>query len=349
MSSNYKISLIIPCFNSSKYLKRCMDSIIGQTITIEHLEIILIDDGSTDHTFSLLEQYESKYPENIMLISLEQNMGQGYARNLALSYATGKYILFVDSDDCIQYQSILYLSEVMEQGNYDVIEFDVTRDYDEFLSQKSYTLGDIKNNLQTFEVNNDAKRRLFCTTITKYGLTCNKIYTRTLLTDNNIFFAEGLLHEDTIFSELLLLYAKHYGYINIPFYYYHLNPNGSMQKQEVNDVRQFERMKVQMLFLEECEKRSLFTKYFDIIETLFIKIYYIDTMLSVLLNFTETPLEQINEMQKTVLTCFPNYRQNYLLNTTKTELESILLKTIVLSFDDQSFKNLKNDILSLKT
>ena len=93
------ISVIIPCYNVSKYLDRCMDSLLKQTIGYNKLELIFINDASTDNTLDMLLGYEEKYPDTVLVINLEENKKQGFARNLALEYATGKYIGYVDSDD----------------------------------------------------------------------------------------------------------------------------------------------------------------------------------------------------------------------------------------------------------
>ena len=88
-------------------VSECLDSIVAQTIGLEHLEIILIDDASADETVSVLKKYEEKYPDNIMLVLCEKNGRQGTARNIGLSYATGDFRSCGDSDGCIKYLLIL--------------------------------------------------------------------------------------------------------------------------------------------------------------------------------------------------------------------------------------------------
>ncbi len=95
-----KISVIIPMYNSEKTIEECMDSLIGQTI-FKDIELIIIDDCSNDSSCERVMKYEEKYPDNIMLICLDENKGPGNARNVALQYASGEYIGFVDSDDAV--------------------------------------------------------------------------------------------------------------------------------------------------------------------------------------------------------------------------------------------------------
>jgi glycosyltransferase involved in cell wall biosynthesis len=97
----FKISVIIPCYNVEAYIDRCLESVMSQTIGLEHLEVIAVNDASTDRTLEKLYQWERRFPENIMVITYEKNIRQGGARNIGLQYASGEYIGFVDADDWI--------------------------------------------------------------------------------------------------------------------------------------------------------------------------------------------------------------------------------------------------------
>lgn len=92
------ISIIIPIYNVSKYLNRCVDSVVNQTY--KNIEIILVDDGSKDNSGEMCDKYQEEY-SNIKVVHKE-NAGLGFARNTGLEYVTGKYVIFVDGDDYIQ-------------------------------------------------------------------------------------------------------------------------------------------------------------------------------------------------------------------------------------------------------
>ena len=96
-----KVSVIIPCYNATKWLPKCFLTLVSQTIGMSELELIFVDDASTDDgaTYAMLQEFERAYPEQILVIYLEKNMRQGGARNIALQYASGEYIAFVDADD----------------------------------------------------------------------------------------------------------------------------------------------------------------------------------------------------------------------------------------------------------
>ena len=101
MNGKDKISVIIPCYNVQKYIMRCFDSIYSQTYGFENLEVILIDDLSTDNTWSILESLQRQYPENVISLKIQKKGKCGGARNLGMDICTGKYITFVDADDYV--------------------------------------------------------------------------------------------------------------------------------------------------------------------------------------------------------------------------------------------------------
>jgi glycosyltransferase involved in cell wall biosynthesis len=94
-----KVSVIIPCYNVEKYIERCLESLERQTIGIGHMEIICVDDASSDGTEDILRSWEKKYPGSIKVVLSERNNRQGAARNIGMQYASGDWVSFVDSDD----------------------------------------------------------------------------------------------------------------------------------------------------------------------------------------------------------------------------------------------------------
>ena len=101
-NSKVDLSIIVPCFNVEKYVARCIDSLINQTLDNTIYEIILVDDASTDHTWDKLCEIEKLYPDNVILVHCEENGRQGKARNIGMTYATSDYVGFVDSDDWVE-------------------------------------------------------------------------------------------------------------------------------------------------------------------------------------------------------------------------------------------------------
>lgn len=98
MGNSFKISVIVPVYNTAEYLPECLDSLVGQTIGLDSIQVVVVDDGSTDGSAEVIKSYAEKYPDSF--VCLEQaNAGQGAARNLALTRCDGEYVGFMDSDD----------------------------------------------------------------------------------------------------------------------------------------------------------------------------------------------------------------------------------------------------------
>jgi len=113
-----KISIIIPVYNTSEYLNRCLDSAVNQTI--DDLEIICINDCSTDNSIEILRQYEQKY-KNVIVLDLPVNKGVANARNVGIEKASGEYIGFIDSDDYVDLEYFKSLYDYSIGNDYDVI------------------------------------------------------------------------------------------------------------------------------------------------------------------------------------------------------------------------------------
>lgn len=117
MNGKDKISVIIPCYNVQKYIMRCFDSIYSQTYGFENLEVILIDDLSTDNTWSILESLQRQYPENVISLKIQKKGKCGGARNLGMDICTGKYITFVDADDYVHPDMLRVLYDRMTEDD----------------------------------------------------------------------------------------------------------------------------------------------------------------------------------------------------------------------------------------
>ena len=115
-----KVSRIVPVFNSEKTLARCLTSLVHQTL--RDIEIILVNDCSTDRSYSIMLECEEQFPDIISVINLSENVGAGGARNIGISYARGEYLGFVDSDDYVESSMFEKLYSKAIEGNYDVVD-----------------------------------------------------------------------------------------------------------------------------------------------------------------------------------------------------------------------------------
>lgn len=208
---NYKISVIIPIYNSEKYLERCLDSIVNQTY--KNLEIILLNDGSTDKSEEICKRYSDK-DERIIYIS-KKNTGVSSTRNLGLEHVTGDYISFIDSDDFVELNMYEDLIELLEKNpKVDTILTDLTVVWNnEFIKSTKENKTFLLTRDEVF--NNITKGYKF------QGYSPTKLYNSKIVLDNNIKFDEKIyMVEDLLFFVEYLNYTKYILYTNQSYYYY---------------------------------------------------------------------------------------------------------------------------------
>lgn len=214
---NRKVSVIIPAYNVEKYIRKCLESLLEQTY--QNYEIIIVNDGSTDNTLNILNEYKKKY-EFIKIIDIE-NHGQGYARNIALSKATGDYILFLDSDDFIEKVTLQVAVERIEEDNSDLVLFDWKYYFD---NTEKFSYVNTEKFFGKKILENDEVLDLF--TI-KHYFTVNKLYSKKFLIENNIKYGEGYIYEDNPFWVNVVINAKKVSLVHSPLYNVRINQNST--------------------------------------------------------------------------------------------------------------------------
>lgn len=219
-----KISVVIPVYNVEKYLERCLDSIVGQTLSSSELEIICVDDGSTDASPDILNRYAATHP-NLHVIN-QKNAGSSIARNRGIEAATGDYIHFVDSDDTLSRPDALeLLYERAKELELDELCFcaDIEYDAEEFKSNidsdrniwhfHAYYPPDLVLNGQEmfllFHKNNDYRVSPW-----------RRLYRRAFLLEHKLRFVEGILHQDQVFARQCAAFEKRVACYDIVCYNY---------------------------------------------------------------------------------------------------------------------------------
>ena len=283
------ISVIIPCRNATKWLPQCFLSLVKQTIGIEKIELIFVDDASDDGgaTWTLLNEMEKAYPESIAVIGLEENIRQGGARNVALKYANGKYIAFVDADDFVAENFLLEVYEEAEKNNADIVQFE------HFLfteSGLSVVATKLKKEFITISTDNDRKKLLFEEKLT-YGC-WNKLYKRELIEKADAAFAEKVIYEEPLFVYPLFFYCNNIIILDIPYYYYRQNNSGTMRNDMKEKGSLFEHSLVQSKVLEAMKKTKFFEIFYEEIKLYFLHSYLYETLVfakkrGIIINFEE--------------------------------------------------------------
>ncbi|MGN0707576.1 MAG: glycosyltransferase [Faecalibacterium sp.] len=209
------LSIIVPVYNVEDYLEECIDSILHSTY--KEFELILIDDGSTDASGRICDQYAEK-SENVVVIH-QQNEGQAIARNKGIEIAKGDYIGFVDSDDYIEETMYEKMIKTIEDFNADVV---VCRHYDDFDGKKVPRLVD--SYIKIYTGTEAAKLALEDKKINSY--VWDKVFRRSLF--QGIYFTPGRYFEDTMLIPQILIKAAKVACIPEPLYYYRFRLNGTM-------------------------------------------------------------------------------------------------------------------------
>jgi len=210
-----KISIIVPVYNVAEYLEKSLESLVNQTF--DDYEIILVNDGSNDSSLDILNKYAEKYPEKIVVIN-KKNGGQASARNLGIEKARGEYVIFVDSDDYIDADTLkITYNQVVKTGA-DIVCF------------KNYEVFDdkiIDSRVKELNASNAIKKYI----LNQVG-PCFKLIKKDIIIQNKLYFPKLKAYEDIAVMPAYGLFAKKITFIDDKLYYY-LMRQGSTMNQTV--------------------------------------------------------------------------------------------------------------------
>mgnify|MGYP001468111330 CR=1 FL=1 len=325
-----KISVIIPCYNSEQYIKRCVHSLISQTIGIENLELIFVNDASTDSTLSILKDFETQYPDNIIIVDLPQNRKQGAARNVGLNYASADYIGFIDSDDWIEEDMYAKLYSKMQDYNCDIVGCCKVDEYGE----KSVGHAAGEELFLTINSVEDRKALLHLGNSGGIGSIFTKIYRKSLILDNGVYFPEEMAYEDNYWMAIILLHINSICIIKENLYHYCIHPGSTVTS--INAKHHLDRLKIELMKLDKYSEKGVLDIYRNEIEIQFLNLFYKNTLHILFTKFTELPFNVIKFMQRVVLKEFPNYKSNpYFLSS--HILYDPIFDTIELDWDEEQW------------
>lgn len=228
-----KVSVIIPTYNVERYINDCLNSVIIQTLT--DIEIICIDDASTDNTVEIIEKF-AQSDCRIKLLRNNKNYGPSYTRNVGLSEAVGKYIYFLDSDDMIIENALKELYENAENNEWDVIFFDGTVLFEDHLYEEQFKSYKIKR--RGSYSNGVLGQDLFAEFIRNNEWSPSpprQFWKREFLVYNNLRYENGILHEDELFSFLAIMQAQKSGVAKAPYFIRRFRSNSIMTKEKTID------------------------------------------------------------------------------------------------------------------
>ena len=339
-----EISLIVPCYNAIKYIDHFMEAVEVQTIGMDQLEVIFVDDASTDATFQKLCEWEQRYPESIMVIHCEKNGKLGCARNIGMGYATAEYIAFADIDDDMtlnMYEKLLlaakeYKCDLVVCRSKRCMPDDPERNFMKRTKDKDWL----------FVVNNNDQQYALLEMDFNIAV-WNKLYRKDILINNKLDFPEGLIYEDNYFTALL----KHYIcriYVIEEELYRHYIWESSLSHSNSDWKKKLDYLFVEELKIIELKKRGIFDKWREYYESQFV-LCYLTLLKSLITNYGFLSIELVQYLQIKVLKLFPGFMQFKLvlklINNEKQDFLKIALEGFMQELTNEYMERLVYSVI----
>ena len=340
-----KISVILPCYNVEAYIDRALMSIKEQTIGFSDLEVICINDCSTDNTLALLKQWESEFPDNFIIIDLPVNSRQGTARNLGLKYSTCDHIAFVDSDDWLEKDYLEKLYNIAVSGDYDIVQCRYIRDFSKALTYKVCDSSpNSPDEVLIISTSEDRKRFLIKKTIN--NLPHCKLIKKSLLEDNNILFSEGLAYEDSYWGVLLNMYYTKAYILNEQLYHYYVNDAAT--SLSTNEFYHVDLLTNQIMLWDELEKRGFMANYKEELEIEFVYSCALIFWKMIALRYDIPPYSFYRLLCAIVKDHIPDIMSNtHIKNNELPELHILLLKSCLNELDKKEFAEFAQNVKAI--
>lgn len=284
-----KVSVIVPVYNVEKYLPTCLDSLVQQTL--KEIEIIVVNDGSTDNSLSIMQQYAKKYPDKIKIYSKE-NGGLSDARNYGIDYATGDYIAFLDSDDYVDRSMYETLYQKAVQTKADMVECDF------------YWVYPQEKRVDSRKKYRNEKDMIMRARVVAW----NKLYNRHFFNHTNLRFTKGVRYEDVDFFYRMIPYLQKIEYVKQPFIFYIQRDNSISNQQSEKNADIF---KVLENILQDYRQRGIYETYHLELEYMYVRFLLCSSFLRMVKIKDKTIREKL--LQQTIdLICekFPNWKKN---------------------------------------
>ena len=289
-----KVSVIVPIYNVEKYLEKCINSLLSQTL--EDIQIILVNDGSKDNSGNIAKEYEQNNKDRVIYVEKE-NGGLSDARNYGLKYATGDFIAFLDSDDYIEKNAYEEMYNKAIEENADYVECDFIWEFpNKIRVDKQYPYKNKKEMLSFVRV-----------------VAWNKLIKRQLITDNNLEFQKGLRYEDVEFTYKLIPFINKFTYVDKPFIHY-VQREGSIAN--VQNERTAEIFTVLDNVIEFYKKNNIYEKYRDELEYNYAR-YLLCSSLKRMCKIKDKTIREklLTESWERLNLNFPNWKENVILKT----------------------------------
>ena len=298
-----KVSVIVPVYNVEKYIEKCLDTLVSQTL--DDIEIILVNDGSTDSSKEKIQAYINQY-SNIKYLEKE-NGGLSSARNFGMKYASGEYIAFLDSDDYVEKNMYEDMYTVAKQNDSDMVECDFIWEYP---NKRKMDKGIIYNNKkEAIE-----KARV---------VAWNKLIKREILEKEKIIFPEGLRYEDVEFFYKLVPYLNKISFVKKYLVHYVQREDSIANTQNIRTKEIFNVLDNVLLYYR---KEEIYDNYKEELEYIYVRFLLCSSLKRMCkIKNSKQRNEALKETWENINSKFPNWKKNSILK--KKSLKNLYIKS----------------------
>ena len=301
-----KVSIIVPFYNVEGYIEKCLDTLVNQTL--KDIEIILVNDGSTDRSIEIVNKFLRRYPEKLVYLEKE-NGGLSDARNYAIPYTKGEYIAFLDSDDYVEKYMYEEMYNMAKKENSDMVECNFYWEYPDKQKEDIRTIYHGKNEM-----------------IVKIRVVAwNKLIKREILEKSEVRFPKGYRYEDTEFTYKLIPYIEKVSFLKKPCIHY-VQREGSISNSQ--NERTKEIFDVLDHVIEYYKEKDIYEKYQEELEYIYVRYAFCSSLLRIVKIKDDNLQEKLlNLTWDNVNTKFPNWKNNEILKKGKG-IKNLYMKTI---------------------
>ena len=301
-----KVSVIVPFYNVERYIEKCIETLVNQTL--KDIEIILVNDGSTDRSIDIVKKFIKEYPEKIVYLEKE-NGGLSDARNYAIPYAKGEYIAFLDSDDYVEKDMYEKMYEIAKKEKSDMVECDF---YWEYSEKRKEDIG------KAYQGKKEMLEKIRV-------VAWNKLIKREILEKSQVQFPKGFRYEDVEFTYKLIPYIAKVSFLRKPCIHY-IQRQGSISNTQNQRTREI--FDVLEHVINYYKEKNIYEKYKTQLEYIYIRYAFCSSFLRIIkVEDGELKDKLLKETWENVNKNFPGWKKNEILKKEKS-LKNLYMRTI---------------------
>ncbi len=340
-----ELSVIVPVYNMAEdgNLEYCINSLVRQTL--QNMEIIAVDDASTDDSLKILKEFEKRYPGRVKVIASPDNRKQGGARNLGLQEAQGRYIGFMDADDWVVEDLYERMVELAKRTGADVVGTDMCRVYEHTMVPTQREECNLLS--QTGIFNHEIRKKY----LLHPGPISTKIYSREIFFEKEFKFPEHMFYEDNAAIVEIGMRIKHFEHIPEANVFYYQRTGSTTHAVNLKNCQ--DRIEAMRIMLNYAKENGALEEFRDVIEYHYGIMFYRNTLFSYMQSDIKKKVSFVKKLGEEMVATFPNFRQNpyYMqeVNEYENKLIDLQLRSTVVFMFIYRLKQMSRKIKNRKT